>query len=326
MAAASATTSAAAAAAAAAHRRLLQPCLSCSLLCTGGIIVLGALGALTNDSDVSPLFPAYRELLPLPCRCARPYCLQIAPGCPLLRRMVAPPIFPPVDSSIQQLPPFRCAEAALQATDWYAALATARHPTYTAAPTHIAPAQGWLGLVGAWRLQRCSSPCTPWLSVRQMIPSNTCWAVLLHVCCPAHSLCVATQPLVAFLGSTSADMPAFHSPTSLLPHPGFRPLPQLARHPDVLLRHCIRCPHPPDQRVSAAGCWNGGRIWRSTAAAQQPCWAARTGPLLGSPSLSSEHPAYHRCLVYHAAFTTHSPASRLQRDGEQGSPARLQWL
>ncbi len=80
MAAASATTSVAAAAAA--HRHFLPPCLSCSLLCTGGIIVLGALGALTNDSDVSPLFPAYRELLPLPCRCARPYCLHLAPGCP----------------------------------------------------------------------------------------------------------------------------------------------------------------------------------------------------------------------------------------------------
>lgn len=36
---------------------------------TGGLVVLGALGALTNDSNISPLFPAYREPPP-PCRLA----------------------------------------------------------------------------------------------------------------------------------------------------------------------------------------------------------------------------------------------------------------
>ena len=54
----------------------LAPCLHHS---SGGIVILGALGALTNDSNISPLFPAYREppllllLRPLADSCILPH-------------------------------------------------------------------------------------------------------------------------------------------------------------------------------------------------------------------------------------------------------------
>ncbi len=148
-AAASATTSAAAAACR--RRRLLplhHPALSCFLPCAGGIVILGALGALTNDSEISPLFPAYRELLPL-CPLVSP---ASCPWLPAVRGMVAPPIFPPLGSwaaVFSQCIVLQCDSLTPSSVDSHTAPPTTYHPTTSGTHPSLCAGLAWTG----WSLE-----------------------------------------------------------------------------------------------------------------------------------------------------------------------------